>query len=392
MKKTLMCLAILAAVLFGGVFMVCGAILGSVSILAGENLTTEYDIHETELYEMVVNLTGEYEQEMTKAIHDQAEQIREEHMEWVPHDVERTDPETGETHTTTVYRWECTVNVYETTYRINTTCFYAYISTTDQELLSGRKQKYMPTANAIKMVYDQICKLTVDESDDGKDFYVYNKVASSQDAKQVFFPDDELKQSFYQTSYDLFYGMIGDELDYEDGFLEDALENIDPNSMGIPLYLQYQSPWGSMAYGGGTIATSGCGPTCLAMVISYLKSESVLPSDIVAWAGNRFYVPGAGSSWGIYPAAAREWGISCRSVPKSVNSISAELSAGHPVIMSMAPGTFTRSGHFIVLSGIDDDGSVYVNDPNDSESKRFYERTFDLADILSEAKAAWSFY
>ncbi len=363
------------------VFMIlaCAAAVGSISILAGAALSTDYDIHETELYKQVEELTAEYMEGITEKIHDQAERIREEHMEYVEQD-------------DGTYEWECTVEVHETTYRINTTCFYAYTSTTNMDLLSGSAQNYLPTMEEIASIYDRITKIVVDESDDGEDYYVYNKVASSREMKKIFFPDDEIQQSFYQSSFDNFYDMIGDDLDYADGFLdEEELEEIAANNMGIPLYLQYQAPWGSQAYGHGTIATSGCGPTCLAMVISYLTDSSVLPSDVVNWAGNRYYVAGAGSSWAIYPAAAQHWGLQCTRISKTSAAVAEELSEGHPVILSMGPGTFTRSGHFIVLSGITEDGRVYVNDPNDSDSKQFYNKTFSLPEVLSESKAAWAF-
>ena len=234
------------------IFMIlaCGAAVGSISILAGAVLTTDYDIHETDLYEKVEELTAEYMEGITEKIHDKAEQIREAHMDYV-------EQEDG------TYKWECTVDVHETTYRINTTCFYAYISTTNMDLLSGSLQNYLPTKEELAGIYDRITKIVVEESDDGEDFYVYNKVASSREMKEIFFPGDEIQQSFYQTSFDNFYSMIGDDLDYADGFLgEEELEEVAANNMGIPLYLQYQAPWGSQAYGHGTIATSGCGPTC----------------------------------------------------------------------------------------------------------------------------------
>ncbi len=395
MKKTITALIAAAAILFGSVFGICGAVSGSISILSGEKLTTDFDIHETELYKEVVRLTAEYEKELTKAISKKAKEIRDDHMEWVAHSVQKTHHSTGEPYWTTEYRWECTVDVYETTYRLNSTCFYAYMSVTNPDLLSGKQKNYRPTKKDIKKVYDRITKIKADISEDGKNYYVYNQVASAGEAKQIFFPEDEIQQAFYQTSYDQFYCMIGDELDYGDGFLDGTVEDLvaaDPNRMGIPLYLQYQSPWGNIPYGGGTIATSGCGPTCLAMVTSYLTESEVYPSDIAAWAGNTYYVPGVGSSWGIYPAAARHWNLSCQSISLSVEIISRELSAGHPVIMSMGPGTFTKSGHFIVLSGIDEDGRIYVNDPNDNDRKKFHEKTFDLPGVIAEGRAAWSFH
>ena len=81
----------------------------------------------------------------------------------------------------------------------------------------------------------------------------------------------------------------------------------------------------------------------------------------------------------------------CRYIGLSAGNIANELSAGHPVILSMGPGTFTKSGHFIVLTGINEDGTVTVNDPNDNSKKNHVNKQFDLQQILKESKGGWSF-
>lgn len=161
--------------------------------------------------------------------------------------------------------------------------------------------------------------------------------------------------------------------------------------MEIPLYYQYQQPWGTMAFGGNTVKTSGCSVTSLAMVFSHLKGETILPPDIVAWTGNRYYVGNAGQSWDIFPATANHWGVRCSNLGTSLQAVMGELEAGHPVIASMRPGTFTRSGHFIVLRGITEDGKILVNDPNDNSTKRFFYTSFSPSLIQRESKQYWSF-
>ena len=45
---------------------------------------------------------------------------------------------------------------------------------------------------------------------------------------------------------------------------------------------------------------AGCGPTCFAMVVSYLTGQTITPADVVAWCGNAYYVPGDGTSWSFF--------------------------------------------------------------------------------------------
>lgn len=111
----------------------------------------------------------------------------------------------------------------------------------------------------------------------------------------------------------------------------------------------------------------------------------------MAWTGNRYYVGNAGQSWDIFPATAQHWGIKCYGLGTSLQGMMAELAAGHPVIASMRPGTFTRAGHFIVLRGITEDGRILVNDPNDNATKRFFYTSFAPALIQRESKQYWSF-
>ena len=58
----------------------------------------------------------------------------------------------------------------------------------------------------------------------------------------------------------------------------------------------------------------------------------------------------------------------------------------------MAAGTFfTKKGHFIVLRGIDENGKILVNDPNDNDNKRHFYRSFEIGLIKREAKQFWCF-
>ncbi|OUQ61699.1 peptidase M23, partial [Eubacterium sp. An11] len=160
--------------------------------------------------------------------------------------------------------------------------------------------------------------------------------------------------------------------------------------MQIPLYIQTE--YGNIPYGTGSIADCGCGPTAFAMVASYLTGSTITPVDAVAWCGNSYYKPGAGTYWSYFQAAASHFGCGSVTQTMDANAVLQALSEGRPVISSQGPGLFTSAGHFIVLRGLTADGKVLVNDPNDSESKNYVNRAFDMmTEIHATSSQYWIF-
>lgn len=162
------------------------------------------------------------------------------------------------------------------------------------------------------------------------------------------------------------------------------------NGMQIPHYLQ--TDYGNVPYGGGSIASSGCGPTSFAMIASYLTGTTITPVDAVSWCGNSYYKPGVGTYWSYFGAAASHFGCGSVTQTTNMNTVLKALSEGHPVISSQRAGLFTSGGHFIVLRGVTASGKVLVNDPNDSASKNYTNREFDMAsEIHATSNAYWIF-
>lgn len=162
------------------------------------------------------------------------------------------------------------------------------------------------------------------------------------------------------------------------------------NGMQIPHYLQ--TDYSHIPYGSSNIAACGCGPTSFAMIASYLTGTNISPPDAVAWCGNSYYVAGAGTAWSYFQAAANHFGVGRVIQTSDPNQVLKALSNGQPVISSQTTGLFTRGGHFIVLRGITTNGKVLVNDPNDSSSKNYINREFDMmSEIHSTSKAYWIF-
>ena len=141
---------------------------------------------------------------------------------------------------------------------------------------------------------------------------------------------------------------------------EDIISEEPSGGMEIPLYLQ--GNYASVAWGDTTLAKSGCGPTCLAMVMSYLTGDTITPPDMIAWCGTTYLAP-TGSTWEFFPAAAAHYGVGYRSVHDQASVVEA-LENGYPIIAREQPGSFfSPVGHFIVLRGVTDDGLFLVNDP-----------------------------
>ena len=147
----------------------------------------------------------------------------------------------------------------------------------------------------------------------------------------------------------------------------------------------YQQSYGY----GSTIANAGCGPTSMAMVLTYLTGETHDPVETANWSlahGGR--CPGNGTYWSFFPNIAKAYGIECEQLSVSSSKIIETLKSGKPLIMSMAPGHFTTGGHFIVLRGLTSDGKVIVADPA-SETRS--NQVWDACLIAGEAKGMWSF-
>lgn len=151
----------------------------------------------------------------------------------------------------------------------------------------------------------------------------------------------------------------------------------------IPHFLQ--GNWSNVSYGSsGTIASSGCGPTALAMVVVGLTGRmDVSPATVGNWSVENGYRALEGSSWSLMTEGGKHFGLQVESLArKNPSRIVAELSKGHPVIASMQKGHFTQSGHFIVLRGVTRDGKILVNDSNSSENTN---TTWDLSIIMNES-------
>lgn len=158
----------------------------------------------------------------------------------------------------------------------------------------------------------------------------------------------------------------------------------------IPLFIQWDERWGYELYGNEMIAVDGCGPTSLAMVLAGLTQDaSWSPLRVAEFAQeNGYYVDGSGSSWSLMSDGASSLGLKAKVLSLDKGVIQKELKEGHPIICIMGPGDFTSSGHFIVLTGLNDDGTVRVNDSNSRINSK---KSWDLDRIMGQIRNLWSY-
>ena len=157
----------------------------------------------------------------------------------------------------------------------------------------------------------------------------------------------------------------------------------------MPYLYQIDPAWNEEPYASGTIGENGCGPTALAMVRAHLTGDTSLdPVALAKWSERNGYVEGNATRWALMSEGAALLGLDSSELPASADAVRAALQAGKPVVCVVGPGDFTTTGHFIVLSGLNDDGTVSVHDPNSVLNSQM---AWDLGRILGQCRNLWAF-
>ncbi len=160
---------------------------------------------------------------------------------------------------------------------------------------------------------------------------------------------------------------------------------------GVPLYMQWDSRWGYTIYGSDMMGLTGCGPTSLAMVATYLFDDATYnPLYVAQYSmenGYYDYSNNSGTLWSLMTEGATNMGLTVNEVPAEADYLAEALNEGHPVICIMGPGDFTSEGHFIVLTDYND-GYVTVNDPNSYNNSSI---SWPIETILEQANGIWEY-
>ena len=160
-----------------------------------------------------------------------------------------------------------------------------------------------------------------------------------------------------------------------------------PLRNGFPLFLQTDYP--DVRYGSGMMPTSGCGITCISMVATYLTGHTYYPDELAGYFGGH-----VGSN-----IERLEYASDMLQLPwqraENWHKALAALEEGKIVVVLMNNSSaFTEGQHFIVVTGLTEDGKVLVNDPSGINYTKWqlkdgFENGFHPATIASGYSGAW---
>ncbi len=152
-------------------------------------------------------------------------------------------------------------------------------------------------------------------------------------------------------------------------------------------FFQYQYPDVNYGYG-TTIASAGCCPTAMAMVLTNITGKMITPIVTADFSlKNGYRVKDNGTAWAFMPAVGSAYGVNCTQISTDAATIKNSLMSGNLISMSVNPGTFSSGGHFIVLRKVTDDGRIVVADPNSEARSKM---AWDINIFPREAAAAWA--
>ena len=143
-------------------------------------------------------------------------------------------------------------------------------------------------------------------------------------------------------------------------------KEVPAHSIRIPRF--YQTDYPDVLYSYGTIASDGCGITCLAMVATYLTGHPYLPDELAGYFGG--YLEGVVTNVERLEAASTLLQLPWRKAANFHDAMNAMHEGKVVIAMMDYRSLFTDSQHFIVLTGTTEDGKILVNDP--------YEPNYDL--------------
>ena len=150
---------------------------------------------------------------------------------------------------------------------------------------------------------------------------------------------------------------------------------VSKTSYPTPYFSQRDGRWAGRTYGGYTFAATGCVPTTVAMAISGITGQTVLPTTVADYlyhSTNEFNKRSYGTTSHGIVLAARHWGLKT-DVLGSTAAVREALAMGHHVLGAVGTSVFANYPvtHELVMRGYNN-GMTYVMDPYNANNNGYY--------------------
>lgn len=158
----------------------------------------------------------------------------------------------------------------------------------------------------------------------------------------------------------------------------------------VPRFYQWDSLWGYTSYAGTAFGLTGGGPTCLAMVYQCVMQKTDLsPYDMGLLATQGGYSSDSeGTYVTFFTEGARSINLSVTELDATEKALKNALQSGQVIVVGYAPGQITDYEHYVVISGMNQDGSLVMNDPYSEERSN---KTWDISSIVNEGQVFYAY-
>lgn len=155
----------------------------------------------------------------------------------------------------------------------------------------------------------------------------------------------------------------------------------------VPHY--HQSEYPDIRYGNGTIATSGSSVDALAMVATYMTDHVYTPADIADYA-----VQYGGSHYRRLEKVSDLMQIPWKRALNVNEALKAVREGKVAIALMGARSVFPGGNHFVVLTGVTEDGKIWVLDPDDRDYSAWgvgelLENGFPDGKLIAGYEGAW---
>ena len=128
----------------------------------------------------------------------------------------------------------------------------------------------------------------------------------------------------------------------------------------VPLYLQQD--YGETKYGNYSLRTYGCGITTMAMLASYMTDTEMTPPYMCSLFGK--YCSEKGTAHTLFLEAPTALDFYAIKRTNAWSEAKKALEDGYMVITLQHGGFWTSKGHYVLVTGMTEDGQVTVRDSN----------------------------